>query len=92
MSSPEHAEPLDERRPAREIVARYLAGLAIFGGITALVYYPVRIGLAAIVFSMVAALMGGQRISRFTGIAVAIAVAGFTIGLTIAVVLDRPPF
>ena len=78
MSTPEHAELLDARPPARETIARYLAGLAIFGGLTALVYYPVRIGLAGIVFAMVAAAMGGQRCSRFTGIAVVIAVAGFT--------------
>ena len=50
------------------------------------------IALAGIFFAMVAAAMGGQRASRFTGIAVVIAVAGFTVGITIAVVLDRPLF
>jgi hypothetical protein len=92
MSAPEAADSYDVRKEWRIAIARYLAGFAIFGGLTALVYYPVRIGLASIVFGMVAAVMGGERASRFTGIAFAIAVAGFTIGLTIAVVLDRPPF
>lgn len=92
MSTPEHADSYDARPPWRETIARYLAGLAIFAGLTALVYYPARIGLAGIFFAMVAAAMGGQRASRFTGIAVVIAVAGFTVGITIAVVLDRPLF
>jgi len=97
MSSYGHDDSLSpngvpQRHPARDTVARYLGALAIFAGITALVYYPARIGLAAIVFAMVAAGMGGKTVSRFTGIAVIVAVSGFTLGMIIAFVLERPIF
>ncbi len=85
-----YVEP--RRAPARETVARYLGAFAIFAGLTALVYYPARIGLAAIVFSMIAAGIGGKAANRFTGIAVIVAVSGFTLGMIIAFVLERPIF
>jgi hypothetical protein len=94
MSAVENDDPyrVPERPTARETVARYLGAFAIFAGLAALVYYPARIGLAAIVFAMIAAGIGGKSATRFTGIAVIVAVSGFTLGMIIAVVLDRPIF
>jgi len=88
MSTGEHVEP---RRRASDTVAGYLASIAIFAGIVALFYYPGRIGPAALFTAALAAGMGG-RIRRFTGIAMAVAIAGFFFGMMIAVFLDRPVF
>lgn len=91
MSVPEQAggEPAPTR--SSQAVAGYLAGAAIFGGLTALVYYPGRIGPAAIVIALVAVGMGGS-IKRFTGLAMAVAILGFFFGMIVSVTLDRPIF
>ena len=54
-------------------------------------YYPGRIGLAAIVISLVAAGIGGTN-RRFLGLGVLVASLGWFFGMIIAVALDRPLF
>lgn len=80
----------DRTLPA-QVVAGYLAALAIFGGLTAIVYYPGRIGLAAIVVAFVAAAIG-HTIRRLTALAVAVATLGWLGGMIVCVFLDRPIF
>lgn len=79
------------RAVASQVVAGYLAALAIFGGLAAIVYYPGRIGLAAIVIAFVAAAIG-RTISRLTALAVAVATLGWLAGMIVCVFLDRPLF
>ncbi len=74
-----------------QVVAGYLAALAIFGGLAAIVYYPGRIGLAAIVFAFVAVAIG-RTIRRLTALAVAVATLGWLAGMIVCVFLDRPIF
>jgi hypothetical protein len=73
------------------VVGNYLSAFAIFGGLAALVYYPGRIGPGAIVIALVGAGFG----STVRGLSLAglgIAAGGFTLGMIIAVVLERPIF
>ena len=91
MSAAEHVDGQPGRGRASQAVAGYLAAAAIFAGLTALVYYPARIGPAAIVTALLAAGMGGS-IRRFAALAMAVAAGGFFFGMIIAVFLDRPIF
>ena len=88
------AQP-EELKAARstpsQVVAGYLAAIAIFGGIVSLFYYPGRIGPASIVIALVAAGLGWS-ISRFVGLAMAVASVGWFFGMIIAILLDRPIF
>jgi len=56
----------------------------------ALFYYPGRIGLAAIVISLVAVGMNPTR--KFSGLGVLVAASGWFFGTIIAILLDRPLF
>jgi len=79
---------LDRTLPS-QAVAGYLAAVAIFAGLTALVYYPGRIGPAAIFTALLAAALG-RSLGRFTGVAFAVATLGWLGGMVVAVVLGRP--
>jgi hypothetical protein len=89
MSAQPESLPTDRPRPLYA-VAGYLSAAAIFGGIVALFYYPGRIGLAAIVISLVAAGMNPTR--KFSGLGVVVAASGWFFGTIIAILLDRPLF
>jgi hypothetical protein len=79
------------RNTPSQIVAGYLAAIAIFGGIVSLFYYPGRIGPASIVIALVAAGMGWSK-TRFVGLAMAVASVGWFFGMLVAILLDRPLF
>jgi hypothetical protein len=82
----------DARRdPASHVVAGFLAAAAIFAGLIAIVYYPGRLGPGAILVALLAAAMGGFQ-SRLAAIAVAVATAGWFLGMVVAIVLERPIF
>jgi hypothetical protein len=87
----------DERResPAREpvsyTVAGFLAAAALAAGVLALVWYPGRLGTAAIFVALVAAAMGGPH-RRLAAAALAIATACWFVGMILAVVFERPVF
>ncbi len=92
MSAPEQANAGPGASVA-EIVAGFLAAAAVFGGVAALVYYPMRIGLASIIIALIATGMGGGGVSRrLTALGMACAAGGFFFGMVIAVLLDRPLF
>jgi hypothetical protein len=91
VSTPDYADRPNRRARAGEVVADYLAGLAIFAGIVSLFYYPGRIGPAAIVIALIAAGMG-TTVRRFAGIAMLVASLGWFFGMIVAVYLDRPLF
>jgi hypothetical protein len=79
------------REPVSHTIAGFLAAASIFAGLVAIVYYPGRLGPAAIFFALLAAAMGGFQ-SRLAAIAVAVATVGWVAGMIVAVFLERPIF
>jgi hypothetical protein len=76
---------------AASTVAGFLAAFAMFAAAGGLVYYPGRVGAAAVVVALVAAGIGGfQR--RLAAVAVAFAGICWFAGMVIAISLERPIF
>ena len=75
-------------RPS-EVVAGYLASLAIFTSLIGIAWHPLRLIGPSIIVAMVAAAMGG-RSNRLAFAAVLVVAASFFLGMTIAVVAQRP--
>ena len=72
-------------------IAGFLAAFAIFAAVGGLVYYPGRVGTAAVVVALVAAAIGGfQR--GLAAFAVGFAGLAWFAGMVIAVALERPVF
>lgn len=82
-----NAEPT--RSGAADIVSGYLSAFAIFASLIALAWHPLRLLPFAIVLALVASAMA-QRSRRLAFAAVAIAGICFFLGMTIAVVTQRP--
>jgi hypothetical protein len=95
VSSADHELELEEvsgsRPSGAQIVGNYLSAAAIFAGLAALVYYPGRIGPGAIVVALVAAGLG-STVRGLSLAGVAFAAGGFTLGMIVAVVIERPIF
>jgi len=72
-----------------EVVSGYLSALAIFAGLISLAWHPLRLVPAAILLALVASAMG-HRNRRLAFAAVAITGICFFLGMTIAVVTQRP--
>lgn len=87
----EESRPPARREPASHVVAGFLAAVALFAGIVAIVYYPGRVGPGAILVALIAAAMGGFQ-SRLAAIAVAVATGGWFLGMVLAIILERPIF
>jgi hypothetical protein len=87
----EESRPPARRDSAGHVVAGFLAAAALFAGIVAVVYYPGRVGPGAILVALIAAAMGGFQ-SRLAATAVAVATAGWFLGMVLAIVLERPIF
>jgi hypothetical protein len=78
------------RRPrSAEVVAGYLSALAIFASAIALAWHPLRLSPPAMLLALIASGMA-PRNNRLAFAGVAIAAACFFLGLTIAVVTERP--
>jgi hypothetical protein len=77
-------------RPA-EAVAGLLAALAITISLVAWAYRPARLAPAAFVVAMIAVGIGGRH-QRLAAIAVAAAALGWVVGMTLAVITERPIF
>jgi hypothetical protein len=78
-----------ERVRYGEVVAGYLAAIAITAGLISVVYRPVRIGPAAIIVALVAVAIGGRH-QRLAAAAVAITAFGWVAGMAIAIATDNP--
>ena len=76
---------------AASTVAGFMAALAIFAGAAALVYYPGRVGSAAVVVALIAAGIGGFQRS-LAAFAVAFTGICWFAGMIIAISLERPIF
>lgn len=72
-------------------MAGLLAAAAIVVAVVALAYRPARIAPAAILISLIAAAMS-TRWRTLASVAVIVSALAFFVGMTIAVVTDRPIF
>jgi hypothetical protein len=86
----------EERQPPRpepvsHTIAGFLAAAALFAGLVAIVYYPGRLGPAAMFVALLASAMGGFQ-SRLAAFSLAVATGGWLAGMIIAVLLERPIF
>jgi hypothetical protein len=89
-AEPSAYEGAGERRPsASEVVAGYLAALAIFTSVIGLAWHPLRLTPLAMLLALIGAGMGGKG-RRLTLAAVMIAAACFFLGLTVSVLTERP--
>ena len=79
------------REPASWTVAGYMAAAALFAGVAAIVYYPGRLGTAAIVVALVATAMGGPHRGLAT-FALVVTTVCWLAGMTLAVLAERPIF
>lgn len=87
------AEPESFRVPGRarpaDVVAGYLASLAIFAGLVGIAWHPLRLTPLAMVLALGAAAMSARR-RGLAFAAVMIAAVCFFLGMTVAVVTSRP--
>ena len=74
---------------AVDTVAGLLASISIFASALGLVWRPLRIVPFAVILALIAARMSARQ-QRLAGIAVAVAVVCWTVGMTIAVVTANP--
>ena len=82
---------LESPQLTRDTVAGYLAAFVHFAAPVALVYYPGRVGTAAILVALIAAGLT-SRTNRLVWSAVVAATVWWFAGMTLAVVLERPIF
>jgi hypothetical protein len=80
---------LDSTPRPSETVAGFLASLAIFASLIGIAWHPLRLIGPSIVIAMLAAAMGGRG-HRLAFVAVLVVAASFFLGMTIAVVAQRP--
>jgi len=81
--------PETTRSRPSEIVAGYLAAIAIFIALIGIVWHPLRLVGPAIIVAMVAAGMGG-RFQRLAFAAAMIVAACFFFGMLFAVLASHP--
>jgi uncharacterized membrane protein YtjA (UPF0391 family) len=82
------AVPEPRTRPS-EAVAGFAAALAIFASVIGVAWHPLRLIPVSIVIALIATAMGG----RHTGLARAAVIVGavcFFLGMTIAIISQRP--
>jgi hypothetical protein len=72
-------------------VADFVATFALFAGLVAIVYYPGRLGTAAVLAALFAAALGG-RDRYLVPVTVAVTATCWLVGMMLAVALDRPIF
>ena len=81
----------EDRTSPAETIAGFMSAAAIFLSAMALAIRPVPLSIAAIVLALVASAIGG-RWGRLHAIAVGCGTAAFVLGMTIAVITERPLF
>jgi hypothetical protein len=81
-------EAVEPRRSA-ETVAGVIAAAALFVGVIAIFYRPVRLSPVALVVALIAAGIGGRH-ARLAAAAVAVISVGWVLGMIYSVVEDEP--
>ena len=72
-------------------MADFVATFALFAGLVAIVYYPGRLGTAAVLTALFASALGG-RDRYLVPVTVAVTATCWLVGMMLAVALDRPIF
>ena len=90
MATPEHAARERSESPA-DTVAGFLAALTLLGGLLSLVWYPGRVGSAALLVGLVAAALATRQ-RALAAAALAFTTLCWVAGMVIAVVAERPVF
>ena len=80
---------VDSTQRPSDLVAGFLASLAIFVSLIGIAWHPLRLIAPSIIIAMVAAAMGGRQ-NRLAFAAVLVVAVSFFLGMTIAVVTQRP--
>jgi hypothetical protein len=80
-----------EEVAAGQYIAGFLAAAAIFAGIVAIVYYPGRVGTAAILVALIASAIGGFQ-SRLAAFAVGFCTLCWLAGMIVSITFERPVF
>jgi hypothetical protein len=83
------AVPPAAREGPAELVAGFLAALAMVGGLIAVVERPVPVGVLSIFIGFLAAAMA-ERNQRLAAAGVSIASLGFLGGMIVSVITSRP--
>jgi hypothetical protein len=81
--------PSTAREGPGEVVAGFLAALAIAGGAIAAVVRPVPIGVASILIGFLAVALASRN-QRLAAAGVTLASVGFLIGMIVSVLTSRP--
>lgn len=79
------------RVTATQLVADFLATFALFAGLISVVYYPGRLGTAAVFIALFAAALGG-RDRYLVPVTVGVTAVCWLLGMTLAIALERPIF
>ena len=90
MAAEERAA-IDRGDSANDTVAGFLAALAVFAGMLGLVWYPGRVGTAALLVALVAVALARSQ-QRFAALALVLTTLFWFLGMTIAVLANRPVF
>jgi len=80
----------DRDRPG-EVVAGFLASAALFAGLIAIAYKPIRVAPAALVVALIAAGIGGRH-QRLAALATGVVTVGWIAGMIVCVITERPLF
>jgi hypothetical protein len=90
MSADERGETQRSESTA-DSVAGFLAAVALFAGFLAIVWYPGRLGPAAMLVALVAAVLGDAQ-RRLAAGALIVVVVCWLVGMITAVATERPIF
>jgi hypothetical protein len=74
-----------------DTVAGFLAALAIFGALLSLIWYPGRVGTAAIFLALVAVALADEH-RRLAAGALIFAGVAWLVGMVLAILVGRPIF
>jgi hypothetical protein len=89
--SAEERTELVRRESTSDTVAGFLAAAALFAGLLAIVWYPGRVGPAAMLVALIAAALSGPQ-RRFAAGALAIATVSWLAGMVVAILTERAIF
>ncbi len=81
----------DDEVSAGQVLAGYLAGIAMVLGAAALVYKPLLLGTIAAITGISGAIAGGQA-GRIAKLGLTIACFGYFFGMLFAIVMERPVY
>lgn len=83
------SEPVSATPRPAEVVSGFLASFAIFAGLMAIAWHPLRLLPFSMLLALIAAAIGG-RYKRLAFFAVMTTAACFVAGMTVAILVKHP--